>query len=74
MGLDIHGFERRLEGYRRIIAGFSHNGEITLRFLDHLFSLGHSKARVCKYADHAITLPRVDDLIALSLLSHNAHR
>ncbi|MEM2939860.1 MAG: hypothetical protein QXU95_06305 [Candidatus Bathyarchaeia archaeon] len=59
MGFDIHGFERRLEGYRRIIAGFSHNGEVTLRFLNHLLSLGLSVARVCKYADHAIALLRV---------------
>ncbi|MEM1586752.1 MAG: hypothetical protein QXX99_00090 [Candidatus Bathyarchaeia archaeon] len=61
MGLDIHGFEGRLEGYRRIIAGFGHNDEVTLRFLDHLFSLGLSVARVCKYADHAIALLRVID-------------
>ncbi|MEM2370424.1 MAG: hypothetical protein QXH51_05930 [Candidatus Bathyarchaeia archaeon] len=61
MGFDIHGFERRLEGYRRIIAGFGHNGEVALRFLDHLFSLGLSVARVCKYADHAIALLRVID-------------
>ncbi|MEM3716548.1 MAG: hypothetical protein QW145_05250 [Candidatus Bathyarchaeia archaeon] len=61
MGFDIHGFERRLEGYRRIIAGFGHNGEVALRFLDHLFSLGLSVARVCKYADHAIALLRAID-------------
>ncbi|MEM1587233.1 MAG: hypothetical protein QW457_07360 [Candidatus Bathyarchaeia archaeon] len=32
---------------------------MTLRFLNHLFSLGLSIARVCKYADHAIALLRV---------------
>ena len=30
--------DRRLEWYRRIIAGFSANGEVTLRFLNHLKS------------------------------------
>ncbi|MEM1569347.1 MAG: hypothetical protein QXL27_02195 [Candidatus Bathyarchaeia archaeon] len=34
MGFDIHGFERRLEGYRRIIAGFGRNGEVALSILD----------------------------------------
>ncbi|MEM1586653.1 MAG: hypothetical protein QXX99_04370 [Candidatus Bathyarchaeia archaeon] len=61
MGFDIHGFERWLEGYRRIIAGFGHNGDIALRFLKHLFSFDLSMARVCKYADHAIALLRVID-------------
>ncbi|MEM0049225.1 MAG: hypothetical protein QXW39_01640 [Candidatus Bathyarchaeia archaeon] len=55
MNIDIYGFE----GYRRIIAGFGYNGEVTLSFLDHLLSLRPSIARVCKYADHAIALLRV---------------
>ncbi|MEM2465342.1 MAG: hypothetical protein QXL85_07010 [Candidatus Bathyarchaeia archaeon] len=37
---EIYDYNERLERYRRIIAKFGRNGEIALRFLDHLASLG----------------------------------
>ncbi|MBS7640084.1 hypothetical protein KEJ12_00325 [Candidatus Bathyarchaeota archaeon] len=43
MKSEIYDYEERLERYRRIIARFGHNGEIALRFLDHLASLGLSR-------------------------------
>jgi len=51
VGFDIHGFEGRLEGYRRIIAGFGHNGEVALCFLDHLLSLRLSGAETRNYRE-----------------------
>jgi len=41
---EIYDYEERLKRYRRIIAGFGHNGEVALRLLDHLASLRLSKA------------------------------
>ncbi|MEM2728699.1 MAG: hypothetical protein QXF59_06485 [Candidatus Bathyarchaeia archaeon] len=40
---EIYDFARRVERYRRIIAGLR-NGDIALRLLDHLASLGLSEA------------------------------
>ena len=57
----IYDYEERLERYRRIIAGFGANGEIALRLLDHLTSLGLSIARVSKIASHIPALLRVID-------------
>jgi len=57
----IYDYERRLERCRRIIAGFGANGEIALRLLDHLASLGLSTARVSKIAGHMPALLRVID-------------
>ncbi|MEM2418339.1 MAG: hypothetical protein QW414_06265, partial [Candidatus Bathyarchaeia archaeon] len=58
---EIYDYEERLERYRRIIAGFGHNGEIALRFLDHLASLGLSIARLSKVAGHFPALLRAID-------------
>ncbi|MEM1783719.1 MAG: hypothetical protein QW800_04630, partial [Candidatus Bathyarchaeia archaeon] len=58
---EIYDYEERLERYRRIIAGFGHNGEIALRFLDHLASLGLSIARLSKVAGHLPALLRAID-------------
>ncbi|MEM1673908.1 MAG: hypothetical protein QXF23_01010 [Candidatus Bathyarchaeia archaeon] len=52
MKSEIYDYEERLERYRRIIARFGHNGEIALRFLDHLASLGLSTAKLSKVASH----------------------
>jgi hypothetical protein len=49
---EIYDYEERLRRYRRIIAGFGANGETTLRFLNHLDSLGLTTARISKYACH----------------------
>ncbi|MBS7606089.1 MAG: hypothetical protein QXR84_05050 [Candidatus Bathyarchaeia archaeon] len=40
---EIYDSTRRVECYRRIIAGLR-NGDIALRLLDHLASLGFSEA------------------------------
>jgi hypothetical protein len=65
LGLDvkdsIYDYKERLEQYRRIIAGFGANGEIAIRFLDHLVSLGLSTARISKIASHIPALLRVID-------------
>ncbi|MEM1586475.1 MAG: hypothetical protein QXX99_00780 [Candidatus Bathyarchaeia archaeon] len=53
--------DERLERYRRIIAGFGRNGEVALRFLDHLASLGLSIARLSKVAGHLPALLRAID-------------
>jgi len=58
--LEIYEFETAIKRYRRIIAGLR-NGEKALSFLDHMASLGLSKASLAKYAGHLITLLRVID-------------
>lgn len=57
----IYDYEKRLERCRRIIAGFGANGEIALRLLDHLASLGLSAARLSEFAGHMPALLRVID-------------
>ncbi|MEM2613778.1 MAG: tyrosine-type recombinase/integrase [Nitrososphaerota archaeon] len=61
MKSEIYDFDERLERYRRIIAGFGRNGEVALRFLDHLASLGLSTARISKVAGHLLALLRAID-------------
>ena len=56
----IYDYEERLRRYRRIIKRLR-NGELALRFLDHLAALGLSVARVSKYASHLPPLLRVID-------------
>ncbi|MEM2424914.1 MAG: hypothetical protein QXM00_10670 [Candidatus Bathyarchaeia archaeon] len=34
MKSEIYDYDERLERYRRIIAGFGHNGEVALRLLE----------------------------------------
>jgi len=60
MKSEIYDYDERLERYRRIIKCLR-NGELTLRFLDHLGALGLSVARVSKYASHLPALLRVID-------------
>ncbi|MEM3722752.1 MAG: tyrosine-type recombinase/integrase, partial [Candidatus Bathyarchaeia archaeon] len=55
----IYDYEERLQRYRRVIASFGVNGEVALRFLDHLFSLNLSVARVSKIASHIPALLRL---------------
>jgi len=57
---EIYDFEGRLRRYRRSIGNLK-NGDLALRFLDHLAALGLSKARVSKYASHLPPLLRVVD-------------
>jgi len=65
---EIYDYGERLRRYKRIIAGFGHNGEVALQFLDHLVSLGLSMAKISKYVGHLIVLLRVIDLIWGELL------
>jgi len=58
--LEIYEFETAIKRYRSIIARLR-NGEKALSFLDHMASLGLSKASLAKYAGHLITLLRVID-------------
>ncbi|MBS7611734.1 hypothetical protein KEJ27_05945 [Candidatus Bathyarchaeota archaeon] len=57
---EIYGFDDAIRRYRRIITGLRH-GSLALSFLDHLTSLGLSKASLAKYASHLITILRVMD-------------
>ena len=54
----IHDYDKRLARYKRNIKQLR-NGEITLRFLDHLSALDLSVARVAKYASHLPALLRM---------------
>ncbi|MEM1997913.1 MAG: hypothetical protein QXX99_07680 [Candidatus Bathyarchaeia archaeon] len=58
---EIYDYEERLERYRRVIAGFGHNGEVALHFLDHLASLGLLTARLSKVASRLPALLRAID-------------
>jgi integrase len=58
--LEIYDFETAIKRYRSIIARLR-NGEKALSFLDHVASLGLSKASLAKYAGHLISLLRVID-------------
>lgn len=57
---EIYDYEGRLRRYKRAIGKLG-NGDLALRFLDHLLALGLSKARVAKYAGHLPALLRVVD-------------
>jgi len=57
---EIYDYEERLQRYKRIIKGLR-NGDLALRFLDHMAALGLSVARVSKYASHLLVLLRVID-------------
>ena len=60
MSSQIYDYGERLKRYRRIIVGLN-NGDIALRFLDHLASLGLSEGRMSNYASHLPALLRVID-------------
>ncbi|MEM1507009.1 MAG: site-specific integrase [Candidatus Bathyarchaeia archaeon] len=57
---DIYDFARRIERYRRIIAELG-NGDVALRLLDHLASLGLSEAALSNQAAHLIAVLRLID-------------
>ena len=60
MPSEIYDYEERLQRYRRAIKRLR-NGDLALRFLDHMAALGLSVARVSKYASHLLVLLRVID-------------
>jgi len=53
----IHDYDQRLIRARRSLKQLP-NGEVAIRFLDHLSALGLSLARVTKYATHMPVLLR----------------
>ena len=57
---EIYDYEQRLARYKRTIAGLR-NGEIALRLLDHLASLGLSEAALSNSASHLIAVLRLID-------------
>ncbi|MEM2569266.1 MAG: hypothetical protein QXT67_04930 [Candidatus Bathyarchaeia archaeon] len=57
---EIYVFTRRIERYRRIIAGLR-NGDIALRLLDHLASLVLSEAALSNQAAHLIAVLHLID-------------
>jgi len=57
---DVYDFAERIARYRRIIAKLR-NGEVALRLLDHLASLGLSEAAICSQASHIIAVLRLTD-------------
>ncbi|MEM2714674.1 MAG: hypothetical protein QXL45_03020, partial [Candidatus Bathyarchaeia archaeon] len=74
MKSEIYDYDERLERYRRIIAGFGRNGEVVLRFLDHLASLGLSIARLSKIAGHLPALLRIIDFDLEGATKHDVER
>jgi len=57
---EIYNYDARIRRYRRSIGNLK-NGDLALRFLDHLAAFGLSKARLSKYASHLPPLLRVVD-------------
>ena len=57
---EIYDYPERLERYRRIISKLP-NGQLALRFLDHLGSLGLSLAALSNYASHMAAILRLMD-------------
>ncbi|MEM2099708.1 MAG: hypothetical protein QXU99_08255 [Candidatus Bathyarchaeia archaeon] len=58
---DIYDYPQRIQRYKRSIATFGENGELALRFLDHITSQGLSQARISKIASHIPMLLRLID-------------
>ncbi|MEM3000100.1 MAG: tyrosine-type recombinase/integrase, partial [Candidatus Bathyarchaeia archaeon] len=58
---DIYHFDRQTAAYKRRIAEFGANGELALRFLDHMASQGLSQARICKIADYLVQILHMID-------------
>jgi hypothetical protein len=56
----IHDYDQRLIRDRRSLKQLP-NGEVAIRFLDHLSALGLSLARVSKYASHLSVFIRMID-------------
>ncbi|MEM3000382.1 MAG: hypothetical protein QXX34_07655, partial [Candidatus Bathyarchaeia archaeon] len=58
---DIYDYPQRIQRYKRSIATFGENGQLALRFLDHITSQGLSQARISKTASHIPALLRLID-------------
>jgi integrase/recombinase XerD len=57
---EIYDFEQRIARCRRLIAGLR-NGDVALRMLDHLASLGLSAAAISNHAAHLVAVLRLID-------------
>jgi len=58
---DLYNYPRRLEKNKQALAKMR-NGQVALAFLDHMFVLGLSQARVSKYSAHLRTILRLINL------------
>jgi integrase len=58
--MQLYDYDVRIGRYCKIIEGLR-NGKIALEFINHLWALGLSRARVSAYAGHLITLLRQID-------------
>ena len=70
---EIYNFERSIARYRRIIGGLR-NGEVALRLLDHLASLGLSEAAISNNAAHLVALLRLIDFDVRSATREDVER
>jgi len=70
---DIYNFERSIARYRRTIGGLR-NGEVALRLLDHLASLGLSAAAISNNAAHLVALLRLIDFDVRSATREDVER
>lgn len=70
---DVYDFAKRLSRYRRIIAKLR-NGEVALRLLDHLTSLGLSEAAICGQASYIIVVLRLIDFDLASATRSDVER
>lgn len=69
----IHDYDKSLKRSKRTLQTL-HNGEVALRFLDHMSALGLSTARVAKYATKLVVLLRVIDKDLKDLNREDAER
>jgi len=70
---EIYNFERSIARYRRTIGGLR-NGEVALRLLDHLASLGLSEAAISNNAAHLVALLRIIDFDVRSATREDVER
>ena len=73
MSEEIYNFERSIARYRRTIGGLR-NGEVALRLLDHLASLGLSAAAISNNAAHLVALLRLIDFDVRSATREDVER
>jgi len=69
----IYDFEQRIARYKRIIAGLR-NGDVALRMLDHLASLGLSAAAISNHAAHLVAVLRLIDFDVASATRGDVER
>jgi len=70
---EIYDFEQRIARYKRIIAELR-NGDVALRMLDHLASLGLSAAAISNHAAHLVAVLRLIDFDVASATRGDVER